>query len=67
MTTKDGIFSLVIKVPWSSPMAPAASMPTMTPAHQGQLYGGEIKPMVMVAPTAPTNPTDRSMSPIRRA
>ena len=42
-------------------------MPTIAPAHQGQLYGGEIKPMVMVAPTAPTNPTDRSISPIRSA
>ena len=37
-------------------------MPTMSPAHQTQFCGELIRAMAMDAPTAPTNPTERSIS-----
>ena len=67
VTTKAGRCSRVIRVPWKAPMSALAASPTMTPAHQGQLLGFEISAAVMAAPTAPTKPTDRSISLRMRA
>ena len=37
-------------------------MPTMMAAHHGQFWGEPIRASAMAAPTAPTNPTERSIS-----
>ena len=49
-------------VPWKAPIRAHAAMPTMSPAHQTQFCGAPIRAMAMDAPTAPTNPTERSIS-----
>ena len=67
VTTNDGIFSRVMMVPWKAPIRAQAAMPTMSPAHQTQFCGAPIRAMAMDAPTAPTNPTERSISLRRRA
>ena len=41
--------------------------PTMSAAHQTQFCGAPIRAMAMDAPTAPTNPTERSISLRMRA
>ena len=67
MTTKEGILSLVMIVPWRAPMTAHAAMPTMSAAHQGQFCGDPISAIAMAAPTAPTKPTERSISLRSRA
>ena len=49
-------------VPWKAPMTAQATRPTMTPAHQGQFCGAPMRASAMAAPTAPTKPTERSIS-----
>ena len=62
MTTNEGILSLVMMVPWKAPMTAHTAMPTMSAAHQGQFCGDPISAIAMAAPTAPTKPTERSIS-----
>ncbi len=62
MTTKEGILSFVMIRPWKAPITAQAAMPTMIPAHQGQFCGAPISARAMAAPTAPTKPTERSIS-----
>ena len=62
MTTNDGIRSLVMIVPWKAPMMRQAMRPTMMPAHHGQFCGDPMSAKAMAAPTAPTKPTERSIS-----
>ena len=59
--------SLVMMAPWKAPMTGQAAMPTMRPAHQGQLVGEPIRASAMAAPTAPTKATERSISLRMRA
>ncbi len=53
--------------PWNAPMTKHAARPTIRPAHHGQLVGAAIRARAIVAPTAPTKPTDRSISLRMRA
>src|SRR5579872_3171432 len=58
----------VISVPWIAPNTAQKSRPARIAAHHGQcVVTGCTSWTVIAAPQAPTNPTDRSISPSTRA
>ena len=68
VTMKDGRRRRVTRVPWIAPNTAHAKSPARIAAHQGQfVVSGWTNCTVMAAPRAPTNPTERSISPITRA
>ena len=64
---KDGSRSRVTRVPWTAPNTAQKSSPPAIAAHHGQLaVSGCTSWTVIAAPQAPTNPTERSISPSTR-
>src|SRR5919109_1029954 len=67
VTTNDGTPAFVITSACSSPMVVVQSSATPIAAHHGQPgSSGRRRSVITTAPTALTNPTDRSISPISR-
>ena len=68
VTMNDGIFSRATIVPWMAPTAAHASSVTMIAAHHGQFRPlGCTSSATTTLPSPMTRPTDRSISPRRRA
>ena len=64
----DGILSRATSVPWMKPTAAQASNVTMIAAHHGQFAPlGCTSSATTTLPSPMTRPTDRSISPSRRA
>src|SRR5690348_1071719 len=60
----DGSRRRVMRVPWMAPNTAQNASPARIAAHHGQrVVTGCTSCTVMAAPQAPTNPTDRSISP----
>src|SRR5580704_15336723 len=59
VTTKDGILSRAVSIPWRAPNTPQAASPASMAAHHGQLCAS-LK--AITPPISATAPTERSIS-----
>ena len=67
LTTKDGILSRAVSVPWSAPITPQPTSAASTAAHHGQSAPGCWTSLKAITPPIiPTAPTDRSTSAMSR-